>query len=95
MAIVRSLFVNIVQSLLDVRLQVHEPVCNSLRDAAVSVKSARVISSVPELAPDIDHDLRGDRRHARHVFVRFAAFLPVAHENHGRAEVTGVAHEAA
>src|SRR6202046_4064311 len=87
--------VDVMQSLLHVRLQGHETIGDAIRDEAVAVQAAERIRTVAKLLTNSANELGSDRRNARDVFVGLAPFLAITHEDDGSTEVTGVANEAA
>ena len=83
------------QPLLQIRGQARERLGDAPGSIAVAVQRARRISPVFQLARDGGRNLIGDRLYVNHVLVRFAPFLPLAHQHHRCTEVACIADKAA
>src|SRR5262245_12864010 len=90
-----AVFVDIVQTFLDVRGQTGKRLGNPFGHVPISVEGARRIASVGDLPIDRDDDVRADRLDRHDMLIGLSALLPVADEDHRGAEITGIADKAA
>ena len=95
MLILCFLIVDVMEALLDVGFEFYQAVGNASGYQAVAIKGAGLVGAVPQLIPQRLKNQGRFGRNVRDVLVGFAPFLAVAHQHDRRAEIAGVADEAA
>ena len=86
---------NVIKTFLHVECRLGQLGGDAAADLAIAIERAGAVASVLEVGADCFFDLIALRLAAGDIDVRLASVLAVADQHHGRAEVTGVAHETA